>query len=118
MNKFLKRIFFEDTGYRRAKSPLIAAFKDGLSVDYVPVRHQTRFQLKLEWCQDVWIDGNVSNDQQLLFEMKINVIKRLQHEIFSDIQGYIHELLIHLHNEDYDSSKKTVDLIKQAIQGE
>lgn len=119
MNKFLNKIFFQNAQHYRAKeTPLINCFETIENFEYSPRQHQTLYHFMLQFKAEAWISGNEETNKIVLHELRDSVSKRLHHEIFGDIESYIHELQLHLHNQDYTASKKTVDLIKAAIKGD
>lgn len=116
MNKFLSKIFFQDAQHYRAKeTPLINCFETIENFKYSPRQHQSLYHLIIQFKAEAWVHGNEETNKAILYELRELVSKRLHHEIFGDIEAYIHELQFHLHNQDYTASKKTVDLIKAAI---
>jgi hypothetical protein len=116
MNKFLKKIFYENSGIHRAKqSPLMEAFDCKINCEFVPHKLQTAYHFKLQWIFEAWVNDNQENNKFVLEDIKAMAIKRLHHEIYGDIGAYLHELRLHLHNEDYENSKKVVDLIHECI---
>ena len=115
MNRFLKKLFWADAQQYKAKSPLMSAFGHEIHFDYVPIKHRTLFNLKLEFSVDAWVDGNQERQEQMKHEIMSNAVKRLHHEIFGEIESLLHELKIHIINEDYEACKKTMDVIEQAI---
>ncbi len=118
MNKFIKNLFYEKGSMiRQAKSPLMMKFQFEEHMYSSPLKLQDQYIFKLKFDKEVWVDANAQNKDFVLRELRELIAKRLHQEIFGDIEGYFHELQLHLHNEDYESSKSTVELIKAAIKG-
>ena|SRR6478672_3208364 len=115
MNRFLKRLFWEDGRQHKSKSPLISAFSNEINFDYVPIEHKTLFNLKLVFSLNAWVDGNQANQEQIKHEIMVNAVKRLHQEIFGEIESLVHELKIHVINEDYEACKQTIDVLEQTI---
>jgi hypothetical protein len=117
MNRFLKGLFWEDGRQYKAKSPVMSAFSHEINFDYSPMGHKTLFNLKLVFSLNAWVDGNQERQEQIKNEVMNNAIKRLHYEMFGETESLLHELMIHIRNEDYESSIKTVELIQQSIKG-
>jgi len=118
MNKFLQRLFWEEGGRYKPKSPLLKAFNPDINFEYEPLQRKTLFNLKLNFNLEAWVDGNKERDERLKHEIMTNTVKRLHYEIFGEIESLLGELKIHLFNEDFAGCIETVQLIDQAIRGE
>lgn len=117
MNRFLKRLFWEDGREYKAKSPLMSAFSNEIHFDYVPIQHKTLFNLKLVFSLNAWVEGNQEKQEQMKHEIMVNAVKRLHHEIFGEIESLVHELKIHIINDDFEGCKKTLEVLEQTIKG-
>lgn len=115
MGKFLKRLFWEDGKQYKAKSPVISAFSHEINFDYAPMEHKTLFNLRLSFMLNAWVEGNQEKQEQIKHEIMVNAVKRLHHEIYGEIESLVHELKIHVINEDYEACKQTIEVLEQTI---
>lgn len=119
MNGFLKRISFTNSYQRRALSPPIeASFEVQCTPEFVRHRLQTRYDLKFHFNQEVWIDGNKEDDSWFLMETKKRFIKAVQSFIFGDTEKALHELEMHLHNQDFEKAMACLRVAKLTIDGD
>jgi hypothetical protein len=119
MNKFIKKILVEKGQMKKAiQSPLINGFEYSEIAEYQPRTHRTQYHFRLDFKFDAWIDENQERNQHIIEEIRALAIKRLNSEIFGQIESYMHELQLHLHNEDYAACLDVVSLIKAEIRGD
>lgn len=119
MNKFLKRIVYNADGYKRfPQRKIIDQFKITEESYYQPRENQTKYIFSLNWQIEGWFYEATDTNNAKKEEFKAHALKALQNEIFGELNGYIHELLLHIHNEDFDECLNTVALMKLSISGE
>ena len=118
MNKFLAQIFFDNSMTKRAlPAPLMAAFHADVDCFYHASRIQTKYEMRFGLLQEIWVDENKEHDHEHMMRVKQIFIKGLEKLIFGEVEIALHELEMHLHNQDWEKAKTTLEIARSHMRG-